>query len=83
MGLPLADLRARRLNESELTRIIVDVSGFAREWGARHFAATARRVRELQPGVDLYELLLAASPADHALVLKEIEARPDPVVRGR
>jgi hypothetical protein len=78
-GLSLSELRARELNDAELARILADPAAFASEWGARHFAATARRVSELRPDVDLFALLELADRAVHAAVMDEIQARADPV----
>ena len=78
-GLPLDALREKALNEVELQRIVADPAMFAREWGARHFAATARRISELRPDIDLFALLLRTSPTAHAVVVAEVGSRPDPV----
>lgn len=77
-GLSLDALREKTLNEVELRRILADPAMFAREWGTRHFAATARRISELRPDIDLFDLLLRANPAAHALVVAEVGSRPDP-----
>jgi hypothetical protein len=79
IGLPLDTLREKTINEVELRRIVADPTMFAREWGARHFVSTARRISELRPDVDLFALLLGESPTIHALVVAEVGSRPEPV----
>lgn len=56
-GLPYEDLVRRELNDVELRRIVSGIATFAQRWDARTFNATARKIRELRPDVDLYEIL--------------------------
>lgn len=52
--LPYEQLVVKSINWSELKRIRDDIVTFAREWEPRTFAATARKVAELAPSVDLF-----------------------------
>jgi hypothetical protein len=78
-GLPIDDLKARRLNARELERILQDLPRFALEWDPRHFAATARKIHELRPDIDIYVLLRDADPATHDRLLQLLRERPPPV----
>lgn len=78
--LPLARLRERKLNEQELRRIIGSLGIFATEWDPRHFAATARKVAELRPEIDLFALLKRVSTELHEQLMKRLKERPPPVL---
>jgi hypothetical protein len=78
-GLALEDLQKKIINQRELKRILRDIHRFSQEWGPRTFLATARKVRELQPEVDLMKVLQNKAPEAHAKMVKELAARPPPV----
>ncbi|MCP2264641.1 hypothetical protein APR03_001979 [Promicromonospora thailandica] len=75
-GLPYTELTAKAVNQDELERIRLDIVTFAREWEPRTFAATARKVRELMPHVDLFEELKAADEYVHAELVDALAKRP-------
>ena len=78
-GLALADLSRKELNDRELQRILGDITTFAREWDPRHFAATARKIAELRPEVDLFESLKNADPGAAAELQARLAERPPSV----
>lgn len=78
-GLPLEELKSRSLNKSELERILSDLPDFAREWEPRHFAATARKIKDLRPDVDLFDLLNKRDRRTYEWLMKRLHDRPDPV----
>lgn len=75
-GLPYEELIAKDVNEEELGRIRADIVTFALEWEARTFAATARKVAEYRPDVDLFAELEAVDPEVHADLMAELADRP-------
>jgi hypothetical protein len=75
-GLSRNQLGQKKVNAIELARIKKEIVSFAREWSARTFNATARKVRELEPGVDLFDVLRRADPKLHKQVLEELANRP-------
>lgn len=77
-GMPLADLSERRLNERELARVLADLPTFAKQWEPRHFSATARKIAELRPDINLFELLEEQDADTHAILLKRLQERPAP-----
>jgi hypothetical protein len=74
--MPYRQLIAKELNTVELGRIRGDIVTFAREWEPRTFAATARKVAELRPDIDLYEDLRRADPVEHEELLTALAQRP-------
>ncbi len=79
-GLPYDELRRKSLNISELQRILDDLSSFATEWDPRTFAATARKIQELRPDIDLYALLRTADASAYELLQQALLQRPAWVV---
>lgn len=77
--LPLAELKRKTLNEVELRRILADLPKFARDWEPRTFFATARKIRELRPEIDLFSTLRSADAKEHARVTEELRERPPSV----
>jgi hypothetical protein len=77
-GLSLEELQDRRLNERELDRILADLATFARAWEPRHFAATARKIAELRPDIDLYDRLALEDPDGQAVLVARLQERPAP-----
>ncbi len=75
-GLGYSELTAKKVNEVELQRIRNDIVGFATAWDARTFAAIARKITELMPDVDLFELLKDADIEVHERVLTDLQQRP-------
>lgn len=75
-GLPYDELRQKRLNFSELNRLRASLREFAREWDPRTFAATARKISELQPEIDLLKELEAIDATLGADVRAQIAQRP-------
>lgn len=75
-GLPYEELTAKEVNFVELNRIQQDIGTFAKEWEPRTFAATARKVAELHPDIDLYEDLRRADPAQYAVLQAALAERP-------
>lgn len=77
--LPYGELVKKEVNQRELKRILANIVEFAREWDARTFNAISRKVKELLPKVDLFEVL---READHGLfdeVMASLEERPESV----
>jgi hypothetical protein len=80
VGLSLAELKSRKLCEIELQRIVSDIVHFTEKWDPRTFNSTARKVKEIKPDVDLFEILRAASAATHKKLRAALRGRPDPVI---
>ena len=78
-GLSLSELRKRSVNPVELRRILADLSSFAQQWDSRHFAATARKISEIEPDVDLFETLAIEDPTLYASIKARLDDRPTPV----
>ena len=79
IGLPLPELRAKSINKRELQRILDDLPKFSRDWEPRTFFATARKVSELRPDIDLFAELRSADVAEYERLLAELRDRPPPV----
>ncbi|HET6448493.1 MAG TPA: hypothetical protein VFG31_05220 [Conexibacter sp.] len=77
-GLSLDQLRAKEVNPAELRRILASLPTFSREWDSRHFAATARKIAELRPDVDLYAQLRDRDPEAHRSLCDQLAERPLP-----
>jgi hypothetical protein len=75
-GLPYAQLVAKQINAAELARIRDNIVEFAEEWEPRTFAATARKVVEMLPSVDLFEDLRAADPVVSRWLEAALTERP-------
>jgi len=78
-GIARAELDKKEVNPKELARLLANLAQFAVEWDARTFAATARKIRELRPDLDLFALLRAADAAASEHVTQELLRRPLPV----
>ena len=76
-GLPYDQLCKKRLNPSELKRLRAALPDFAREWDPRTFAATARKIAELRPDIDLLKELETRNAALAADLRAQIAQRPD------
>lgn len=75
-GLAYTQLTAKDVNAAELTRIRDNIIDFAKEWEPRTFAATARKVIERLPDVDLYEDLRAVDPVLYDDLRAALAERP-------
>lgn len=75
-GIARAELDKKEINPTELGRLLNNLAEFAVEWDARTFAATARKIHELRPDLDLFELLRAADTAAYEHVTQELLRRP-------
>lgn len=73
------ELTEKKLNETELQRILDNLPAFAVDWEPRTFAATARKIGELRPDIDLYDRLRLEDPATYADLLERLAERPQPV----
>jgi len=78
-GLSYEELTEKRLNETELQRILDNLAAFALDWEPRTFAATARKIIELRPDIDLYERLKMDDLAIYADLLQRLAERPPAV----
>jgi hypothetical protein len=78
-GLSLVELEKKDINMRELARIMEDLPLFAREWEPRTFLATARKVKELRPNIDLLDELRRRDPSLHASLQQELRERPPAV----
>jgi hypothetical protein len=76
--LDIEKLKAKEVNQEELTRILADIVGFARAWEPRTFFATARKIRELSPEIDLEKLLQVENSELYSRLLFEYNPREDP-----
>jgi hypothetical protein len=76
-GLPVAELRKKEVNEQELQRVLSDIGGFAQQVDPRMLNATARKVRELRPDIDLMAILRARNPKIYAEVCVRLLDRPE------
>lgn len=74
IGLSIEELTLKSLNQPELQRIQGDLEGFARAWEPRTFFACARKIREIEPGVDIELLLQQQNPELYTLLLLEYNA---------
>lgn len=75
-GLPYRELVAKAVNQYELDRIWDDIATFALEWEPRTFAATARKVTEMLPEVDLFGRLYDVDPELHDELMASLADRP-------
>jgi hypothetical protein len=75
-GLSLGELQEKSLNQPQLKRILGDLSTFATQWDVRHFAATAHKIKEIEPRIDLFELLDERDPALYASIKTRLDERP-------
>lgn len=78
-GLSVKELKRKSLNEVELDRILTDLPAFATQWEPRTFAATARKIKELRPEVDLFPLLEGADPDVYLDLQERLADRPPAV----
>jgi hypothetical protein len=78
-GLPYEELLRKEVNQPELNRILENIAGFALEWDPRMFNATTRKVRELLPEIDLFEVLRQADEEVFDQVIASLEERPEAV----
>lgn len=75
-GIDYRLLVAREINAIELGRIRADIVSFARQWEPRTFAATARKVIELLPDVDLFADLQMADSRQYEELCTALAERP-------
>jgi hypothetical protein len=78
-GLSLEELRQKSVNPVELNRILADLPTFAKQWGPRHLAATARKIREIEPELDLLAILAEEDPELYAGIAARLADRPAPL----
>jgi hypothetical protein len=78
-GLSLEQLTKKDVNEVELQRMINDIEVYARSWDPKAFAATARKIKEYRPKVDLFALLEAKDKKAYKQLMRALSERPDPV----
>ena len=78
-GLPYTELVRKEVNQPELDRILENIVEFAQAWDSRMFNATARKVKELLPDVDLFQALRAADEAVFNEVVANLAERPEAV----
>jgi hypothetical protein len=78
-GLSYEQLTEKRLNDVELQRILDNLPAFALDWEPRTFAATARKIAELRPDIDLYERLRNEEAATYADLVSRLAERPPPI----
>lgn len=76
-GLPYEELIKKDVNENSLRMIIEDIATFANTWSARTFNATARKVKELRPETDLFEILRGADEDTFERLQSELSERPE------
>ena len=78
-GLAYDELLKRTVDETELARVRRRLVQFSRAWDARTFASVARRVREIDSGVDLFEELRQLDEEAYAELCERLAERPLPV----
>ena len=78
-GLEFSQLVRKEVNKPELMRILRNIVEFAREWDPRTFNATARKVRELLPEVDLFATLQKADRHAFNELTARLVERPEAV----
>ncbi len=78
-GLSYEELSAKEINDEELQRILDDVVSFAEQWEPRTFAATARKIAEILPDVDLFAVLDESDPEVHSELMQQLAERPPAV----
>lgn len=76
-GLDFEILRTKDVNNVALNEIIKNISTFAKTWEVRTFNATARKVKELRPEIDLFETLKQADEDIYEQVISELRERPE------
>lgn len=82
-GLPLDELKAKLICQSELQRIRGNLIEFAQRADARAFNAIARKVLELSPDVDLWAELRAADKETFDETKRLAAVRPGAVIDSR
>lgn len=75
-GLPYGELCKKEVNKIELQRIIDDIVNFATTVDPRTFVSIYRRVLELHPDINLFEILRDKSQEAYQLISVELEDRP-------
>lgn len=78
-GLPHDELRQKRINLEELNRILQDITRFAGTWDPRTFNATRRKILELEPNIDILNVLKNASPTMYKHLVDKLVERPEAV----
>jgi len=76
-GLSYRALKNKDINGKSLQIIIDDISAFANTWTARTFNSTARKVNELRPGINLFEILRQVDEDTYNRVITELSERPE------
>jgi hypothetical protein len=75
-GLSLNNLRKKEICQNELKRIVDDISYFAKGWDPRTFNAIARKVRELEPTTDLFDILKRQDRNTYEKLMVDLQNRP-------
>jgi hypothetical protein len=78
-GLAYGKLTSKEVNQPELDRVLENIEEFAREWDPRTFNAIARKVKELLPKVNLFEVLRKADEAVFNELIASLAERPEAV----
>ena len=78
-GLSYNELCKRELNQDKLQEILSDISFFAQQWTPRTFAATARKISEINSEIDLYEKLKSCDVDVFKKLKKALEQRPEAI----
>lgn len=79
-GISLEQLSIRDVNGEQLSKILSRLSHYATQWDARTFNAIARKVLEVRPSVNLFELLRHENEEVYHDVIMQLQDRPDVVV---
>ncbi|EEC7405077.1 hypothetical protein D4L89_RS07115 [Escherichia coli] len=74
-GLQYEKLCKKEVNKVELQRIINDIVNFATTVDPRTFSSIYRRVLELHPDINLFEILKNKSPETYQLIVAKLEDR--------
>ncbi len=75
-GLSYNKLVKKDINGGMLKRITRGITDFSRTWEVRTFNATARKIKELRPRVDLFEILRKVDEESYNQVMAGLSERP-------
>jgi hypothetical protein len=75
-GLSYRELCKKEINQNELSRLLADLSTFAREWDPRTFAATARKIKEFRSEINLFEELRCSDETLYLELMERLKERP-------
>ena len=75
--LPYADLIKKDVCEAQLKRIIDDIVYFADNLDARTFRSITKKVKEVRPQIDLYNILKSTNEKSYNELIERLQERKD------